>query len=217
MNFMIDFENVRDRGLDGAIYLTPNDSVTIFYSRASQKISQGKLQEVFNSGCNLSICKLEHTAKNSLDYYIATAVGECYGSGYTGITAIVSNDKGFRAVKDYWQNRSSPARRIVIKPDILQSIVGANENSVRRLEIARLLTESYIEIEFEKYQRKIRKRRDLEKLFEDSSYVDMVEQIMDIVVESESKYKTIYLAFLKQFGRKQGVEIYRMLRRSDCI
>ncbi len=59
-------------------------------------------------------------------------------------------------------------------------------------------------------------RRELEKLFASSEYAGMIEQIMDIV-KGENRHKLIYLESLKRFGRKQGVEIYRILSRSDLI
>ncbi len=213
MHFMIDFENVRDRGLDGTQYLTPQDSVTIFYSRASQKISQGKLKELFDSGCNLSLCKLDNTGKNALDFWIVSRIGEIIGGGdYNGPICIVSNDTGFKSVRAYYQKYASPVRDIFIKGDILHCIVAANENSLRRKEIAQKIKEADIEKEFEKYQEKTKMRRELEKLFNSSEYAGMIEQIMGIV-DGENRHKTIYLDSLKRFGRKQGVEIYRMLKQ----
>ena len=212
MHFMIDYENIRDRGLDGAEYLTKDDSVTIFFSKSCQKIGQGKLQKVFDSGCKLDICQLQNPGKNAVDFYIASRIGELYGNGYTGITAIVSNDNGFKAVREYWKKCSFHHREVILKPDIQQSIVSANENSIRRTEIQRVLKDVDIIEEFKKYEEKTRVRKELVELFADSEYASMVEQIMDII-EGESRHKIIYLGSLKRFGRKKGVEIYRKLRQ----
>jgi hypothetical protein len=212
LHFMIDFENIRDRGLDGAEYLTEDDSVTIFFSRSCQKVGQGKLQKVFDSGCKLDICQLQNTGKNAVDFYIASRIGELYGNGYTGITAIISNDNGYKAVREYWKNCTLNKREVVIKPDIQQSIVSANENSTRRIEIQKMLKDADILEEFKKYKEKTRVRKELVELFADSEYAGMVEQIMDII-EGESRHKNIYLGSLKRFGRKKGVEIYQKLKQ----
>ena len=185
---MIDFENVRDRGLIGAQYLTPNDSVTLFFSRGSRKIEKGQLQKVLDSGCKLDICRLEYTGKNAIDFYITSRIGELYGGGYTGVTAIVSNDNGFKAVRDYWEKCTLHPRKIVLKPDIQQSIASSNENSLRQAQIQGILKDVDIIEEFKKYEEKTRVRRELEKLFNSSAYAGMIEQIMDIV-EGENRHK----------------------------
>ena len=104
IHFMIDFENTRNRGLQGAEYLQPDDSVTIFYSQVCMKIEWKWFCQLKESGCNFRICKLQKAGKNALDFYIASHIGEMYGQGYNGMTAIVSNDAGFRAVREYWKN-----------------------------------------------------------------------------------------------------------------
>ena len=161
MNFMIDFENTRDRGLDGVEYLTKEDSVTIFYSNSCKKIGQGRLQQIIDSKCEFDICCLQNTGKNALDFYIASRIGEIYGSGFSGTTAIVSKDNGFKAVKDYWKSCSCEQRNIILKPVIQESILSANEDSVRRLIIKEKLKDVDISIEFKKYEERIKIRKRL--------------------------------------------------------
>ncbi len=211
MHFMVDFENVRDPGLNGAQYLSPNDSVTLFFSRGTQRVEKGQLQKVLDSGCELDICRLEHTGKNAIDFYIASRIGEIHGGGYTGVTAIVSKDNGFKAVKDYWEKCASHPRKIVLKPDIQQSIASSNENSLRRAQIHGILKDVDIIEEFKKYEEKNRVHSELKKLFTDTD-AELVPQIIDII-EGERLLRKIYLASLTRFGRKKGLEIYRILRQ----
>lgn len=135
MHFMIDYENVRDRGLEGAEYLTAEDSVTIFYSNSCKKVEQGKLQHILDSKCEFNVCCLQNTGKNALDFYIASRIGELYGSGYLGITAIISKDSGFKEVKDYWKTCSDTPKNIILKRNIQESILSSNENTIRRKSI----------------------------------------------------------------------------------
>ena len=132
IHFMVDLENTGSRGLQGVEYLESDDRITIFYSQSCLKIERGKLQQIAEAGSKLSICRLQNVGKNALDFYIASRIGEVYGKGYEGLTAIVSNDKGFKAIQDYWQNCALLQRRIILKPDIEQSILSSNENSDRR-------------------------------------------------------------------------------------
>lgn len=71
---MIDFENVRSRGLQGAEYLQADDSVTIFYSQACMKIEQGRIRQLKEAQCGFQLCKLQKTGKNALDFYVANPV-----------------------------------------------------------------------------------------------------------------------------------------------
>lgn len=211
MQFMVDFENVRDRGLNGAQYLTPDDTVTLFFSRSSQKIGKGLLQNMIDSGCKLRICKLEYTGKNAIDYYIACRIGETFGNGYDGFISIISNDKGFKSVLDYWRNCAFTRKNVILKSDIANAIVGSNENSLRRLEIQELIKEVDIITEHKRNQEKLRMREELEKLFSDGDAV-LVPQIIDII-EGERLLKKIYLTSLTRFGRKKGLEIYHKLKQ----
>ncbi|MCD7716371.1 MAG: hypothetical protein LUI39_07960 [Lachnospiraceae bacterium] len=40
LQFLIDYENVREAGLDGVDYLYDTDAITIFYSAVCEKISK---------------------------------------------------------------------------------------------------------------------------------------------------------------------------------
>ena len=151
IHFMIDFENTRNRGLQGAEYLQPDDSVTVFYSQACIKIERKRFCQLKESGCDFRICKLQKTGKNALDFYIASRIGEIYGQGYAGMTAIVSNDAGFRAVKEYWKSCAAVSRNIILRPNIEQCIFSSGENSFRQQQISAEKQEVHLEEEYEKY------------------------------------------------------------------
>lgn len=215
IHFMVDFENTRSQGLQGVSYLLPEDSVTIFYSQACIKAENGKLQQMFNAHSNISVCKLKNTGKNALDFYIASKIGEVYGSGYEGTVAIVSKDKGYKAVRDYWQYCVPKPRSIILQPDIGQCIVSSNENSERRKQIQQQLQSVNLETEFAKYEERVRIQKLLKEEFAGTRYEDMIGQIQDIL-RDRKKPKILYLNALKAFGRKDGIEIYRKVKELDC-
>ena len=213
IHFMIDWENIQHNGLRGSRYLNPSDNITIFYSKACNRIEQGELQEILHSGCTLELCRLVNPGKNALDHYISSRIGSLFGSGYSGNVAIISRDKGFQAVQDYWKHCVKPSRNIVVRPNIEAGIVSLNENTERRKQIQREMKIVNLEEEFEKYKEEKRIRSELKKLFADTDYQNFVNQIMDIVKNNKTPSKIVYLNTLKQFGKKDGLEIYRKLRQ----
>ena len=212
IHFMIDFENTRSRGLQGAEYLQADDSVTIFYSQVCMKIEQKRFCQLKESGCGFRICKLQKSGKNALDFYIASRIGEMYGQGYTGMTAIVSNDAGFRAVKEYWKSSAAVSRDIILRPNIEQCIFSSGENSFRQRRISAEMQEIHLEEEYEKYAEQQRIRKGLEYSFANTDYENMIGQIMNMI-ESPKPLKILYLDSVKQFGKRDGLHIYHMVKQ----
>lgn len=207
IHFMVDFENTRSRGLQGADYLLPEDAVTIFYSQACMKIERRWFYRIQEAGCEFHICKLQKQGKNALDFYIASRIGELYGSGYTGKTAIVSSDTGFKAIRDYWKDCAAVSRDIILRPDIEQCIAASGENSYRQRQICKGRQEISLENEYQQYIEHQRLRRKLEDSFGDTEYAGLIEQVMSMVEIPKSR-KILYLDSVKQFGREKGLKIY---------
>ena len=212
IHFMIDFENIGSRGLQGAEFLQADDSVTIFYSQACMKIERKRFCQLKESGCSIRLCKLQKTGKNALDFYIASHIGEIYGQGYTGMTAIVSNDRGFRAVKEYWKSCVDVPRDIILRSDIEQCILSSGEDSFRRRQIGLEKQEIYLEEEYKKYKEKQRIRKALENNFASTDYEGLIEQIMGLI-ESPKPLKILYLDSVKQFGKRDGLSIYHKVKQ----
>lgn len=208
--FMVDFENVRSAGLQGSEYLHSDDSVTIFYSDCCLQVESGKIQQIFSAGCEFDICKLKSAGKNALDFYIASRVGEAFGGGYRGDIAIVSNDKGFRAVQEYWRN-AVPSRKVVLKPDIEQCIASSGEISDRSQSIRKKKKVVSLEGEFEKYKERKRIQLEVKALFDNTKYGTEIGKIVDII-QKKSTPKLLYLDTLKRFGKKDGLEIYSKIK-----
>ena len=211
MLFLVDYENVGNAGMKGSSYLNAKDHIIVFYSETKKNMERRTLEIITASECIFEICKLCKTGKNALDFYIASRIGEVYGQGFEGTIAIVSNDKGFRAVQDYWRSCVPVPRKIILRPDIEQSIVSANENSERRMTIQKKLKEINLETEYRKYEEKIRMRRELESTFEGTGHEQLIDEIM-LLVEGKKEHKVLYLNSLKHFGRKNGLEIYNKVK-----
>ncbi len=216
LHFLIDFENVGEAGLDGIEYLQDTDALTLFYSKCCEKLSRRWLDGIIKSGCDFQVFKLKNVGKNALDFYIISRIGELLGAGYAGKLIVVSRDKGYRAMRDYWNGRGIPGNRILLKPSVREGIAASNENSDRRRQIAAGAESVRIDTEYTKYQERRRMENRLAELFQDTEYAEQVAKICALTEEERSP-RALYLGSLKRFGRADGVKIYRYLRRFDGI
>lgn len=214
-HFMIDLENTRSKGLQGAEYLSPGDQVTVFYSQSCLRVEKGKLRQIIDAGSVLNICRLQRNGKNALDFYITSRIGELFGAGYQGMVAIVSNDKGYCAVQDYWAKCVKPSRTVILQPNIEQCIGCSNENSARRALIQESLQEVNLETQYGLYGERLKMRQKLEESFADTAYGDLLGQIVSVAEEQKGHgSRELYLDALRRFGRKKGLEIYRKIRQA---
>lgn len=213
-HFMIDLENTRSKGLQGAEYLSPDDQVTIFYSQSCMRVERGRLQQIVDAGSFLDICRLQKTGKNALDFYITSKIGEVFGGGYQGTVAIVSNDKGYCAVQDYWAKCAKPSRRVILHSNIEQCIGSAKEDSQRGRLIQEKLQEVNLETQYGLYEEHLKTRQTLEVIFADTAYRELLGQIVNLVeAQKGHERRLLYLDILKSFGRKRGLDIYTRIKQ----
>lgn len=213
MHFMIDYENTGGQGLKGAEYLVADDKVTIFYSQVCDKIEYGVLKKILDSECNLEICRLDRTGRNALGFYIASKTGGLFGRGCVGKIAIVSRDKGFKAVQEYWRGRTGNKGNIILNSTIGGCIRTANENNART-SLARVqLQQVSLEEEMKKHREEEKIRRIVEAEFQNTRYTEFLDEIQELLKNAKGK-KELYINSLKTFGRKDGVEVYRKMKNS---
>ena len=217
MLFLIDYENVGNAGMKGSDYLNAQDHVIVFYSEARTHMEQRALENITASGCTFEICKLCKTGKNALDFYIASRLGELVSEGHEGIAVVVSNDSGFQAVRDYWEQRAIHKRRIVLSACIEDGIVSGSEINERTVELRRLREKLAIGSYYSTYAERMRTKAVLSKLFEGTPYKDRIEEIQNMLEGKEKSSKVIYLSSLRSFGRKGGLEIYHKIKASDVL
>lgn len=70
-----------------------------------------------------------------------------------------------------------------------------------------------LEREFQKYDGKQYICREAAQLFADTAYQDRMEQIMGLMQCKNGQNRELYLQALKQFGKKDGLEIYRRVKQ----
>lgn len=211
MYFLVDFENVRSGGLRGVDYLDKSDYITIFFSEAAHSCEGRYLEEIEESGCHFDTCKLQNTGKNGLDFYIASRVGEFYGSGHKERVAIISKDQGYKAVRDYWDVRLPSNKKIIISPSVERSLIASNDNSERVKRLKGKLASVDIDVFQAKYEERVKMQQLLQQIFYETEYENKMAEIQDMVETTKSP-KIVYLNSLHRFGRNQGLEIYRRIK-----
>ena len=105
----IDYENVHESGFEGVEKLSDGDSVTIFISSVSHKISLVVLETLLRKKCDLKILHTIGTGKNNLDFQLIAEVGYqigCHTHERESVRyAIISKDKGYENVVSAFANR----------------------------------------------------------------------------------------------------------------
>lgn len=211
MLILIDYENVKNAGLTGAEFLNKSDKVIIFYSSHVPTMQRFNWEHLINSGCELEIVKLVNDGKNGLDFYIACKLAEEIGSGYDGKISIISLDKGFNAVCDYWKYRGKVSINIAVCKDIRNGL----KNDRNSLERARKLEMGFenikIDTEYLVYKERQRIEHEVADVFKGTKYDVVIPQITNIIMNNVSP-KSRYIDSLKAFGKIDGLRIYNIIK-----
>lgn len=104
--YLIDYENVNESGLEGVKGLKPEDQVHIFFSDQIKTIPFERSIELTQSRARIEYIRTHKTAKNYLDFQLSTYLGYLIGKGEKGEVIVVSADKGFDSVVDFWKGRN---------------------------------------------------------------------------------------------------------------
>lgn len=213
MYFLIDYENVNYAGLEGTEFLEEGDTVIIFFSDKCDKIVGYRMMDIENSGCSFEICKLKNVRKNALDYYIASKVGEIFAMDRQARIAIISEDKGFQSILDYWRVRLIVSNQLVYCKTIAKGIRCVDGNNSRKMLVDEKMKILDIQTEFVKYEERRRIIEKMKEIFLGTAYEKYISQIVNMVIFSEGP-KLLYINSLKSFGKKIGTDVYRKIKKS---
>jgi len=106
--YLVDYENVHKAGLNGVEELKKTDTVYIFYSENADSLSFELHHYLENAKAAVHYIKVDTDGKNALDFQLSTYIGFLIGRNEHCKCYIVSNDKGYLNVQDFW--KSSPAK-----------------------------------------------------------------------------------------------------------
>ena len=103
--YLIDFENVKSKGLTGIDSLTEYDRVIIFYSENADTINFEMHQKVLISKAEVEYFKVHVGGKNALDFQLSTLLGYLVCKNYYSHIFVISNDKSFDFLHDFWHGK----------------------------------------------------------------------------------------------------------------
>lgn len=212
MYFLVDLENVHNAGMSGISYLDEHDTLILFFGETARTLEHRNLEGIAQSGCVLETYRLKNIGKNALDFCIATRVGEILQIAPNENIAIISRDRGYKAVQEYVQNHSKPCGRLICSESIERAIIASNTGEKRTKEVRRQLRTESIESFAAQYTERQRIIKRLHEQFDGSEFESMLPEILAILSGEDQSAKVIYLDSLKRFGRKNGVSIYRRLK-----
>ncbi len=103
--YLLDYENVNTAGLDGLSELPADSKIILFYTRNSNKIDLGVVNQLRDMKAELSIVEVHH-GKQALDIQLASYLGYLIGTEPSDTEYfIISKDKGYRNVQCFWPDR----------------------------------------------------------------------------------------------------------------
>jgi len=113
--YLIDFENVKSRGMEGVELLTEEDTVCIFYSDNADSMTFDLHRKLNETKADIIYHKVAVGTKNALDFQLATYLGylicEQQREGIHPNYFIVTKDNGF-SLMVYWKAQGVPVRII---------------------------------------------------------------------------------------------------------
>lgn len=112
--YLIDFENVKSRGMEGVELLTEEDTVCIFYSDNADSMTFDLHRKLNETKAKIIYHKVAVGTKNALDFQLATYLGylicEQQKEDIHPDYFIVTKDNGFTSLLVYWKAQGVPVR-----------------------------------------------------------------------------------------------------------
>ncbi len=129
-SYLVDFENVKSKGLAGIEKLCEDDRVIIFYSDNSDTISFEMHCMVMRSKADVQYIKVKVGGKNALDFQLSTLLGYLVAKELYTHIFVISNDKGFDKLHDFWENtfEDAPSCKVYRTQNISAAINYAKYN-----------------------------------------------------------------------------------------
>lgn len=101
--YMIDYENVKTGGLNGISRLTEADKVIIFYSENANRMTFDLHRRLMACSAEIEYREVSVGGHNALDFQLVTYLGYLIAQNPGGQYLIISNDRGFEYVVNFWR------------------------------------------------------------------------------------------------------------------
>ena len=116
--YLIDYENTGISGLTGIETLKKSDRVYLFYGVYTGSITFDTHIALNNTKAKIKYLKIDKSAKNYLDFQLATMSGYLIAKNKDTDFVIVSRDNGFNSVVDFWNQYDFGKKAITVRRQI---------------------------------------------------------------------------------------------------
>lgn len=112
--FLVDYENECDRLLDGIPYakLSMDDEIIFFYSKRVCRVSMEMHEKLEQIPAKKSYIKVDAETPNALDFQLVSYLGARIHNKPLEKYYILSKDKGYDCVCDFWLYNDVTVKRI---------------------------------------------------------------------------------------------------------
>ncbi len=110
--YIVDFENVKSKGLNGIDNLEAEDNVFVFYSENAETITFDVHRKMKSTPANIIYFEVKVGSKNALDFQLSSYLGFLIAKDPENQYHIVSDDTGFDSVVHFWKQNSKSIDRV---------------------------------------------------------------------------------------------------------
>ncbi|MBR3601242.1 MAG: hypothetical protein IKL49_02825 [Lachnospiraceae bacterium] len=131
--YLVDYENIHN-DLDNLINNTSNgDSIVLFYSETCKNISLDVISNFTSRNLKIDCFKVITGTKNALDFQLASYLGYLVGENKKAANYyIVSNDKGFDCLCEYWESIGVSVVRICAQTSVVKPVLKQNPPKTKK-------------------------------------------------------------------------------------
>ena len=182
--FLIDYENVHDKGLTGIKNCVDGDLVYIFYTKGEEKLPIEMVKLLNDSKAKITYIKAENGSKNALDFQLSSYLGYLISKYPKEKFQVISGDKGYEVLIKFWSNFNGQKINIQIDTPLI------SKNIKKAV---------------------IKEELDVNGKLLKSKYKENTEEILAIIEKYNTKLE-INNALCKAFESKIGGEIYNVIK-----
>lgn len=199
--FLVDFENVRCDGIREFKGVQSGDAFIIFYSDTCKSITIDVMETITQRNLKFKSFKVKTGTKNALDFQLSSYLGNLIGTeNASSKFYIVSNDKGYDCLCDFWKEIGFSVERVLIQELTVPKIISTPKNASKTTK-----KEKKIKID----------TANLATLGEIKKYLssdDMVEEVLAIFNQYKTKQAICNGISKKCKDSKRAGSIYKKLK-----
>ena len=210
--YLVDYENVNEKALEGVVKLTDKDMVCIFTAQPSVSISVKTLSLL--NAVNLQ-CFVVCQSKQSVDMCISSYLGYLLGknAGLNANYIVVSRDTDYDCMLKFWSNMGCGSfcrRTKIAEDDVMVEIetdVVVEEKNVVPVQLP--VPVQPLSCQKNELIQKILSEKGVE-----NEKVNQVASLVSRHAEEKNRKQVIYRALTSKFGQQEGLNLYTLIKKS---